>query len=81
MQEVNEAGFYWALWLSASPGTTDADEQEWPRENWEVVEVWENFTGPTCEADKSEKWGVSVCGVENTQWLENFNWGSKVERS
>jgi len=46
-----------------------------PANDWQVVEVWENFLGQPCEADRAEKFGVSVPGVRESQWLENFKWG------
>jgi hypothetical protein len=67
-------GFYWALWLTAAPNTPEGDELT-PAQEWEVVEVWENFIGEPCEADRCEKWGVSVTGVSTAQWLKNFQWG------
>jgi hypothetical protein len=69
-------GFYWALWLTAAPGTHEGSELT-PARKWEVVEVWENHIGTECEADKDhgiEKFGVAVPGVRETQWLENFKW-------
>ena len=66
-------GFYWALWQTAAPGTHEGDELT-PAQDWEVVEVWENFLGEPCEADKDEKWAVAVTGVRETQWLHNFLW-------
>ena len=70
-------GFYWALWLTAAPGTHEGDQLT-PASSWEVVEVWENFRGDPCEADRAEKFGVSVPGVREAQWLENFRWGLRV---
>jgi RNA polymerase subunit RPABC4/transcription elongation factor Spt4 len=72
-------GFYWALWLTAATGTHEGDQLT-PAQHWEVVEVWENFVGDPCEADVAEKFGVSVPGVRESQWLENFKWGSEVLR-
>ena len=37
-----------------------------------------SITSPECEADQSEKFGVSVPGVRESQWLENFKWGKPV---
>ncbi len=74
-------GFYWARWQKAAPGTHEGDELT-PSQDWEVVEVWVNHIGPECEADKEngiEKFGVSVPGVQQSQWLENFRWGERVE--
>lgn len=66
-------GFYWARWMTAARGTHEGDELV-PASEWEVVEVWENYIGDPCEADAAEKFGVSVPGVRETQWLENFIW-------
>jgi hypothetical protein len=67
-------GFYWARWLKAARGTHEGDQLT-PSDKWEIVEVWENFIGEPCEADASEKFGVSVPGVRESQWLDNFAWG------
>jgi len=69
-------GYYWALWITTAEGTADDSLSG----KWEIVEVWENFPGEPCEADDEHapKWGVSVHGVEKSQWLENFKWGSEV---
>jgi hypothetical protein len=77
INQPTKPGFYWALWLTAAPGTHEGDELT-PASDWEVVEVWENVLGDPCEADASfgvQKFGVSVPGVRETQWLENFKWG------
>lgn len=71
----SQAGFYWALWLTAAPGTHEGDELT-PAHDWEVVQVWENFIGDPCEADATEKWAVSVPGVRESQWVHNFKWGA-----
>lgn len=70
-------GFYWALWMSCAPSTHEAHEMTLPQ-NWEIVEVWENFLGEPCEADRTEKFAVHVPGVREAQWLENFKWGERV---
>lgn len=70
-------GFYWARWIIPAPGTHDADEVTWPLTRWEVVEVWENCIGMECKADEEQgirKFGVSVVGIRETQWLDNFQW-------
>jgi hypothetical protein len=72
-------GFYWARWLTPVPNTFEAGEWSFPME-WAVVEVWENFIGEPCEADAAEKWGVSVPGVREMQWVENFEWGGVVRK-
>lgn len=73
MTGPTKPGFYWAQWLSPAPNTHEAGEWTFPLE-WGVVEVWENFIGESCEADRCEKFGVSVPGVRETQWVENFRW-------
>lgn len=72
--EPKQPGFYWALWLTPAPDTHEGKDLA-PAPNWGVVEVWENFLGDPCEADADEKFGVSVPGVRETQWLRNFLWG------
>ncbi len=74
----SKAGYFWALWVTPAPGTLEAELQSWPKDDWGIVEVWDNFLGEPCEADEHEKFGVSVHGVEKTQWVENFKWGSEV---
>ncbi len=71
-----EPGYYWAMWLTAAEGTHERNKMTFPESVWQIVEVWENFLVPTCEADEDEKWGVSVPGVRESQWLENFKWGT-----
>jgi hypothetical protein len=70
MNRPTKPGFYWALWLKASPGTHNGDELT-PALDWEVVEVWLNHI----RDDEEEKFGVSVPGVQETQWPEDFEWG------
>ena len=77
-REPMKPGFYWALWLTPADGTHEGDDLT-PSNDWEVVEVWENYLGDPCEADASEKFGVSVPGVRESQWLKNFKWGKAVE--
>lgn len=70
-----EPGFYWALWMTASRKTHEGDELT-PAAEWDVVEVWQNHVGP----EDDETFGVSVPGVREAQWLENFIWGPGVQR-
>jgi hypothetical protein len=77
MAAPNEPGFYWALWLTAATGTHEGDQLT-PASDWEVVEVWSNYANALCGADRYEQFGVSVTGVRETQWLENFKWGERV---
>jgi hypothetical protein len=77
MTVPNKPGFYWALWLTAAQNTHEGGELT-PALDWEVVEVWTNLAGEPCEADAAEKFGVSVTGVREAQWLENFKWGPEV---
>lgn len=68
-------GFYWALWTTASSKTHEGSELT-PAPDWDVVEVWQNHIGP----ENSESLAVSVPGVRETQWLNNFVWGPGVQR-
>jgi hypothetical protein len=63
-------GFYWAKWKIAAEGTKEGDDLT-PSDEWEVVQVNLNCLDP----DDPEYLSVAVCGVEKTQWLENFFWG------
>lgn len=71
--QPSKPGFYWARWMTCSPGTHEGHELV-PAPDWEVVEVWENHIGTDCEANGFEKFGVSVTGVRESQWLDNFIW-------
>lgn len=72
-----EPGYYWARWMTASPGTPDGDELT-PSAKWEIVHVDHNFL---CDADPKhpEYWLVSVPGVSAAQFGEQFLWGPRVE--
>jgi len=72
-KQPTKPGYYWAMWRKASPCTHEGDQLT-PSDKWEVVEVWENYIGESCEADADEKFGVSVPGVRESQWLSNFIW-------
>ncbi len=67
-------GYYWALWIKAVKDTAEDSLSN----EWEIVEVWENFIGEPCEADADIKFAVSVHGVQQTQWLDCFRWGNPV---
>ncbi len=66
----SEEGFYWAKWRIAADGTLEGDELT-PCNEWEVVQVNVNCI----DQDDPEHLSVSVAGVEQVQWLENFVWG------
>lgn len=67
------AGFYWAKWRTADPGTREGETLT-PSDEWEVVQVVENGLKPG-DAD----WlMVFVPGVERSQSLANFAWGPQV---
>lgn len=68
-----KAGFYWAKWMKASPGTVEGDELT-PSPDWEVVDVFVNCIDPK----NPEHLRVHVSGVQNGQALENFKWGPRV---
>lgn len=73
MKLPTKPGHYWAKWMTATESTHEGDQLT-PASAWEIVQVWENFIGTECEADADEKWGVSVPGVRESQWLNNFRW-------
>jgi hypothetical protein len=64
-------GYYWAKWRIAADGTVEGDELT-PSDTWEIVQVNDNH------GEGNEKFSVSVCGVQTTQWLDCFFWGEKV---
>src|SRR3954467_5349847 len=70
MPVPRKAGFYWAVWLTPSPGTREGTELA-PSSEWEVVYVFENGVS----AHDREYLRVLVTGVEQSQSLENFRWG------
>ena len=74
MEMPTQPGWYWAKWKIASPGTHEGEHLA-PSDKWEVVEVWSNTLDP--QAD--EPLGVSVSGVRETQWPDQFYWGPKVQ--
>lgn len=68
-------GFYWAFWLTATPGTVEADELT-PALKWDVVEVDYNMMGG--DPTHPEYWLVAVPGVERAQFVNNFMWGPRI---
>lgn len=68
-------GYFWARWLKPAPGTADNGEGCDP-ERWEVVSVFEN----SLDIRSEEYLMVMVPGVEQSQPLENFEWGAEVTR-
>jgi len=70
MAVPRRAGFYWAVWLVASPGTRDAVALSAP--DREVVYVYENGAS----SQEPDYLRVLVPGVEKSQHLENFRWGA-----
>lgn len=77
-------GHYWAklvhpvaylvdqLLLARAPAGMPEGE-DWQSVDFEVVQVWDN------NGEGNQKWGVSVPGIDVTQWVEDFVWGPKVE--
>jgi hypothetical protein len=63
-------GFYWAVWLTPSPGTRDA-EALMSASEWEVVYVFENGIS----FQDRDYLRVLVTGVEQSQSIQNFRWG------
>lgn len=56
------AGFYWAKWRIASPGTPEGEEQT-PSDTWEVVDVFVNCN----DEDSPEHLLVHVSGQAKGQ--------------
>lgn len=67
----NKPGYYWAKWKIATDETHEGKELT-PSNSWEVVHVWANCANPQ---DCDEPYGVSVPGVRETQWPDQFFWG------
>lgn len=68
-------GFFWAKWRIADEGTVEGDILT-PCDDWQVVNVYENGPSP-----KHPEWlRVMVPGVQSSQSVENFFWGSEVCR-
>lgn len=65
------AGFYWAKWRIPEDGTDD-EEHFVAVDNWEVVEVHENW------GNDEQPLRASVAGVRQTQSLENFVWHKPI---
>jgi hypothetical protein len=65
------AGFYWAKWLAAEPETPHA-QMLTPSDDWEIVWVFENST----DRQQEDFLRVLVIGVEASQSIRNFEWGS-----
>ncbi len=63
-------GHYWANWNAR---LVHPKGEEWASLDFEVVQVWDN------NGEGNEKWGVSVPGIEPTQWIEDFVWGPRVQ--
>jgi hypothetical protein len=65
-------GHYWARWKIKDPGTAEEDDP--PGGQWEVVQVFANCIDP----EDDEYLMVAVPGVERSQSVENFHWGTRV---
>lgn len=70
-----DPGTYWAKWRIASEGTRNGDELT-PSDKWEAVQVHVNDTHG--KVGEPEYFYVSVPGVEQTQWLDQFVWGPMI---
>ncbi len=66
-------GYYWAKWRIATDETHEGDELT-PCDDWEIVQVNDNGGEPGTLTELS----VSVHGVRETQWRDQFVWGSYV---
>lgn len=78
-QMPQEPGYYWAKWRIAAEGTVEGDELT-PSDDWEIVQVNWNILGWEDQTDEEnpERLSVSVCGVQQCQWREDFFWGARV---
>lgn len=67
----DKPGTYWAKWKIADPDTPpDMLTHGSP---WEAVQVFDNG------GDGSEPFRVAVPGVEQSQSLDGFYWGPRIE--
>ncbi len=73
MNIPKKPGWYWAKWKIASPGTYEGDELT-PSDSWEIVELCINCDAPLSD----EPLSVSVSGVRETQWPDQFYWGPMI---
>jgi hypothetical protein len=71
MAVPKKAGFYWAVWLTPSPGTREGAQLA-SSDEWEVVYVFENGMS----SHDQDYLRVLVTGVEKSQSIENFRWGA-----
>ncbi len=76
LEVPKKPGWYWAKWKIPSPGTHEGEELT-PSDFWEIAEVWANTVDPNSE----EPLGVSVTGVRETQWPDQFYWGPNISDS
>jgi hypothetical protein len=70
MATPTEAGFYWAKWINADRGTSEASLLT-PADEWDVVYVFEN----SVDRRDRERFRVLVVGVEHIQSIDGFEWG------
>lgn len=68
MKMPTKPGYYWAKWRIATDATHEGDELT-PSDTWEIVQVNDNG------GDGLEELSVSVTGVRETQWRDQFVWG------
>jgi hypothetical protein len=64
-------GFYWAEWIRADRDTKYASELA-PSTDWDVVYVFEN----ALHKSEGAPFRVLVTGVEESQSIEDFEWGT-----
>lgn len=67
-------GYYWAKWRIASDGTHEGEHLT-PSDTWEIVQVNDNNVDDPAD---DEYLSVSVPGVRETQWRDDFVWGEFV---
>lgn len=66
-------GYFWAKLKTPSYGSYK--NESWESVDWEIVSVVDNNGEPGTE----EEFYVSVFGVPEVQWREDFFWGEEVE--
>ena len=69
-------GYYWAQWRVAADGTHEGDQLV--PGGWEIVQVNANHVHWQGDPEEDESLSVSVPGVRETQWRDDFWWGEFV---
>lgn len=70
-------GYYWAQWRIATDETHEGDELT-PSTTWEIVQVVANKLDWAETPEDLEALYVSIPGVREAQWRDQFVWGAFV---